>query len=85
MLASILNSERAIRVSIRIVETFIKMREMIQVSTGLILQLEKLEQKVSKQDEKILFIFEILKKLEQDQQDEENFRQRRRIGFKSSS
>jgi hypothetical protein len=45
MLASILNSERAIRVSIRIVETFIKMREMIQVSTGLILQLEKLEQR----------------------------------------
>jgi hypothetical protein len=82
MLASILNSDRAIRTSIRIVETFVRMRELIKQSEYLALKFNNLETKVSYQDEKIHMIFEILKELEQDRQNCDDNSGRKRIGFK---
>jgi hypothetical protein len=62
MLANILNSERAIQASVKIVEIYIKMREMIQLNKELLLKMEKLEQTVINQDAKISEVFKYLEK-----------------------
>jgi phage regulator Rha-like protein len=63
MLSSILNSERAILVNIHIIRVFTKIREMLQTHKDVLLKLEQLEQKVTKQDEDVQRIFEYLKEL----------------------
>ena len=70
MLASVLNSERAIRVNIQIVRIFIRMREMIETHKEILHKLEQLEKKDIEQDQKIMLIFEYLKQLEQAKQTE---------------
>ena len=62
MLANILNSDRAIQVSIRIVEIYIKMRENILTNKDLLLKMEQLEKRVGHQDEKIALVLNYLKK-----------------------
>ena len=81
MLANVLKSEQAIKVSIRIIEIFIKIREMLIMHTDILLKLEKLEQKVVGHDKKILLIFEYLKQLEQSRQQQDDHAKRKRIGF----
>jgi phage regulator Rha-like protein len=63
MLASVLNSERAIQVNIQIVRVFAKMRELLLVHKDILLQLEKIEKKLTRHDEDIALIFQYLKKL----------------------
>lgn len=63
MLANILKSERAIQVSIKLVEIFIKLREMVLTHKDILLKLEQLEKKASINDKNIQLIFEALKKL----------------------
>ncbi len=43
MLASVLHSARAVRTSIAIIRTFIRMRELIAANEGIRLRIEKLE------------------------------------------
>jgi phage regulator Rha-like protein len=62
MLASVLKSERAIQVNIRIVRIFTKMREILNSQKDLIYRLEKIEQKLAENDKHILLIFEYLSK-----------------------
>ncbi len=62
MLANVLNSERAILASVRIVEIYIKMRENILTNKEFLLKMEQLEKRVGSQDEKIIMIFKYLKK-----------------------
>lgn len=78
MIANILNSNRAIQVSIRIVEIFIKMRENILTHKDLLLKIELLEKMVGGQDEKISLVFEYLKKFIDVQE-----KPRKKIGYKS--
>ena len=63
MLANILKSERAILVSIRIIEVFVKMREILLTHKDILLQLEKMEKKLTGHDEDIALIFKYLKQL----------------------
>ena len=63
MLANILKSERAIQVSIHIIEIFVKMREMLLTHKDILLQLEKIEKKLTEHDEDIALIFQYLKQL----------------------
>ena len=77
MLSSVLNSETAIRVNIRIIRVFTKMREMLLAHKDILLQLEKIEQKLIKHDEEILLIFQYLKQLLNPPQ-----AARRKIGFR---
>ena len=70
MLASILNSERAIQVNLQIVRVFIKMREMLATHKEILHKLEQIERKDIEQDQKIMLIFEYLKQLEQAKQSE---------------
>jgi hypothetical protein len=83
MLASVLNSERAIQINIQIVRIFSRMRSMIESHKEILKKLESLEKKDLELDEKVSLIFEYLKELEQTKQEETDFKQRKRIGFKS--
>jgi len=82
MLSSILNSKRAILVNIRIIRVFVRLRSFIDTQKEIIRKLELLEKKDLELDEKVNLIFEYLKQLEQSKQDETDFKQRKRIGFK---
>ena len=63
MLSSVLNSERAIAVNIRIMRIYTRMREMILTNKEILLQLEKIEKKVSGHDEDMQLVFTYLKQL----------------------
>lgn len=63
MLANVLRSKTAIQVSIRIIEIFVKMREMLSTQSEVLLKLELLETKVAGHDENIQVIFMHLKEL----------------------
>ena len=77
MLANVLKSKRAIEVSLRLVEIFVKMREMLSAHKDILLKLEQIEKKVTAQDADIQMIFEALKQLLNESQEP-----RERIGFK---
>ena len=70
MLASVLNSERAIQVNIQIIRIFTKMREMLASHKEILHKLEKIEHKLAEHDNQILVIFEYLKQFEESKQQE---------------
>ena len=57
MLACILNSERAIAVNIQVIRIFTRMKEMLLTHRDILLQLEKIETKLTHHDEDIQLIF----------------------------
>jgi ORF6N domain len=63
MLSSVLSSETAIRVNIRIIRIFTKMGEVLPTHKDILLQLEKMEHKMAGHDEDIAVIFDYLKQL----------------------
>ena len=77
MLSGILNSDTAIRVHIQIVRVFAKMRQMLLTHKDILLQLEKIEKKLTGHDEDIALVFQYLKQLLDPPQTP-----RRKIGFK---
>jgi hypothetical protein len=82
MLSSILNSERAILVNIQVMRVFTRLRTMLESHKEIIRKLELLEKKDLELDDKVNLIFEYLKQLEQSKQEEVDFKNRKRIGFK---
>lgn len=77
MLANVLRSNTAVKVSLRLIEIFIKMREMISLNTEVLLKLELMEKKVADHDVDFKVIFAALKQLLASPQEP-----RRRIGFR---
>lgn len=63
MLSSILNSNTAIEVNIRIIRIFTRMREMLLTHKDILLKLEQLERQVVQNSEEIQTIFAALKEL----------------------
>jgi hypothetical protein len=63
MLSSVLNSEVAIDVNIRIIRVFTKMRNMVSTNKEILLQLNLLEKETKKNSKNIDAIFEVLKEL----------------------
>lgn len=82
MLSNILKSERAISVSIQIIDIFVKLRETLANQTDLWLELERIKAKINKQDNNIDLIFQYLDELIQRRDSAEP---RQRIGFKPDS
>ena len=82
MLSSVLKSEKAIAVNIRIVRVFTKMRELLLHHKDLVLRMEQIERNVTGQGEEIKVLFEYLKRLmaEKEQRIEQDTR--KRIGYK---
>ena len=77
MLSSVLNSETAISVNIQIIRVFTKMRQLLLTHKDILLQLEKIETKLTHHDDDIALIFEYLKQLLTPPQPA-----RRKIGFR---
>lgn len=82
MLASVLNSERAIQMNIMIIRVFNKMRKILEGHLEILKRIEKIEENDNEQDKKILLIFEYLKQLEQEKKQREDQCGRNRIGFR---
>lgn len=80
MLANILKSSHAITVSLRLIEIFVKMRQMVSTHKDILLKLEQLEKKVTSHDQDIRMIFEELKQLLSPPHEP-----RKRIGFRRSN
>ncbi len=76
MLASVLKSERAIKISIIIVKTFVKLREIIYTHKDLAYKLGELERKIEKHDAEIKDIFAAIRQLMRLPEES-----KRRIGF----
>jgi phage regulator Rha-like protein len=76
MLSSVLNSKRAIQVSIQIIRTFTKMREMLATHKDLRDKIEKMERE-NKENFKI--IFKVITKLIKSNPENEK---KEKIGFK---
>ena len=63
MLASVLNSDRAVKMSIYIIKVFIKLRELLMTHKEIVLKLNELEKKFGQHDEKIITIFQAIKQM----------------------
>ena len=81
MLSSILNSDVAIEVNIRIIRVFTKLREYALTHKEILLQLAKLEKEVKGNTKDIENIFMVLKELIEKQQ--KPLPPRNKIGFKN--
>jgi hypothetical protein len=79
MLSNILKSRKAVRVSIHIIEVFIKLREMLHDNTEIRLAIEKLENKTDKNTRNIEVVFRYFEEVLRMKQD---VKKRRRIGYK---
>ena len=80
MLSSVLNSETAIEVNIRIIRIFTRMREMLMSNQEILLRLEQLERKVDGHNADIQLVFKYLKQLLTPPEQAN----RKRIGFRRS-
>ena len=73
MLANVLNSPRAVQVSLQIVRTFVRLRQLLGSNADLARKLESLEKKY---DEQFRVVFEAIRQLIQPPE-----KHNRRIGF----
>lgn len=81
MVANVLTSERAIQVSIQIIEVFIKMREILTDNLNLKLDIEEIKKKLSSHSKNIELVFNYLDELI-DKKDNE--KPRTQIGYKKN-
>jgi len=79
MLSSVLNSERAIAVNIRIIRVFTKMREMLVDNLNLKLEIENIKKKLTDQNKNIELVFTYLDEL---LDKKVNQKPRTKIGYK---
>jgi phage regulator Rha-like protein len=63
MAANVLNSARAIKMSIFVVRAFVRMREMFAANQQLLLKLSELEQRIESHDTGIQDLFDIIRQL----------------------
>lgn len=80
MLANVLRSEKAISASILIVETFIKMRELLSSDVQLKVEIEKIKKKLGNHNKNIKLVFNYLEEMTSKK---EPLNPRKRIGYKS--
>ena len=81
MLSSVLSSDRAIEVNIRIIRIFTKVRQMLTDNLSLRLEVETIKKKLENQDKNIELVFSYLDELIEKQ---ENPKPRKRIGYKTN-
>jgi len=79
MLSSVLNSDRAIAVNIKIIRIFSKMRELLTDNLSLRLEIEEIKKKVTNQSKNIELVFSYLDELIEKKEEKT---ERTKIGFK---
>jgi hypothetical protein len=83
MLSSVLRSKSAIAVNMKIMRVFTKMRELLNSHKDILHKLDLLEKKDVEHDEKIMLILDYIRQLEQTKQQDEDQRNRKKVGFKN--
>jgi phage regulator Rha-like protein len=78
-LSNVLKSERANQISIKIIELFVKMREMLLTHKDILLQLEEMRKSIKSNDERVDMIYNYLVQFINEQK-----KPRNEIGFKSN-
>ncbi len=63
MLASVLRSERAVKISIVIIRAFVRLRQILSTHKELAHKLSELERKIEKHDAEIKAIFDVIRQL----------------------
>ena len=82
MLSSVLNSDRAIAVNIKIIRIFIKIREVLTDNLSLKLEIEDIKKKLNNHDKNIELVFSYLDELVEKK---ESGKERNKIGYKKDS
>ncbi|HRN43089.1 MAG: ORF6N domain-containing protein [Flavobacteriales bacterium] len=82
-LANVLSGDRATQMSIKIIEVFVKMREILLTHKDVLMELETIKQKTVSNSNDIELIFKYLKQFEQAKQQELEYQNREKIGFKT--
>jgi phage regulator Rha-like protein len=77
MLSNVLRSEVAIQVSIRIIDVFVKMREMMLTQKDILHKIEHIENQLSDHSKEIQYLFSMVKQLLIQEE-----KPRRKIGYK---
>jgi len=81
MLANVINSDKAIDVSIQIIETYVKMREMLTDNLSVKLEIEEIKKKLTNHSKNIELVFDYLDELNQ-KLDTPEQNDRKKIGYK---
>ena len=81
MLASVLDSDKAIQSNIQIVRIFTKVRQILTDNTSLRLDIEQIKKKIHKQDKSIDLVFKYLDEL-LEKKERPLHQQKKKIGFK---
>ena len=79
MLGNVLNSDRAIEFSIKIIEAFVKMREFLTNNLSVKLEIEEIKKKLVNHDKNIELVFNYLDEMMEKQ---DNKVERNKIGYK---
>ena len=82
MVANVLKSERAIKMSVMIVRTFIQLRKQILDYATLAEQVKALKLHLSEHDAQLNQIYDTLEKLSDQKTEQQTWKDRKRIGFK---
>ena len=82
MLSSVLNSDRAIAVNIKIIRIFIKIREVLTDNLSLKLEIEDIKKKLNNHDKYLELVFSYLDGLVEKK---ESGKERNKIGYKTDS
>ena len=84
MLASVLKSERAIKMSIAVVRAFIELKKSASQYKELSEQLELIKHHLGEHDAQLNGIYEVIENLLDDKVEKQTWQNRKRIGFKNS-
>ncbi|MBU3012475.1 ORF6N domain-containing protein [Polaribacter vadi] len=79
MLSSVLNSDRAISVNIKIIRIFTKMRDLLNDNLSLRLEIEDIKKKMNNHDKNIELVFSYLDELVERKEEK---KERTQIGYK---
>ncbi|WP_233194436.1 ORF6N domain-containing protein [Aquimarina sp. I32.4] len=81
MLANVINSDKAIDVSVEIIETYVKMREMLTDNLSVKLEIEEIKKKLTNHSKNIELVFDYLDELNK-KLDTPESNERKKIGYK---
>jgi len=83
MLASVINTEKAVQMNIAIIKAFIALREFVSNYKELADEVKVIRQTVTNHDEQLVLIYGAIENLLKEKADQQSWTNRERIGFKS--
>ncbi|MBU0486785.1 MAG: ORF6N domain-containing protein [Bacteroidetes bacterium] len=83
MLSSVLRSEIADKVNMLIIDTFVKLRDLMFIQKDVVHQLDQVKNKLTEHENQLMLIFEYLKQFEEIKQQQLEQENRKQIGYKA--